>query len=307
MTEFQRGRVSANGLEFEYLEMGEGPLALCTHGFPDSPYSYRHLLPALAEAGFHAVAPFMRGFAPTALPADRHHVHTGTMVADHTALGRALGGASDALLVSHDWGAVGAWGALSRAPDAFGRAVIINIPPLEILGENFGTYEQIKKSFYFWFFQNQRVIEDRLRQDNWEFIRNVWSDWSPGYPNDEDVDHFAEALADPEHLRTALGYYWGIADPPRYGTPDWAAEQGAAWGGAVPQPVLYLHGTRDGCHGMTPEKVERVLDYCGPGSESELIEGVGHFLMLERPDDINGRITRWLELTSGRTLVGAGA
>ena len=68
MQDFKRGTARANQLTFEYLTQGEGPLALCVHGFPDSPYSYRYLLPALAEAGYRAVAPFNRGFAPTDCP-----------------------------------------------------------------------------------------------------------------------------------------------------------------------------------------------------------------------------------------------
>jgi pimeloyl-ACP methyl ester carboxylesterase len=304
MTEFQRGRVSANGLTFEYLEAGEGPLALCTHGFPDTAHSYRHLLPALAEAGFHAVAPFMRGFAPTELPPLRHHIHTSVMVADHIALGRALGGGPDALLVAHDWGAVGAWGALAHAPDLWGRAVVINIPPFEIFGENVVTYEQIKRSFYFWYFQMQRVIEDRIRQDDWAFIRDIWGDWSPGFDATEDVGHVGEALADPDHLRAGLGYYWGQFDPSRFGSPEWVSEQAAVWGGSVSQPVLYLHGTADGCHRMTQEQVDRVPGYCGEGSEAELIDGVGHFLMLQRPEYVNGRIGEWLQRSTPRQLAG---
>src|SRR4028118_1566206 len=92
MQEFETGHVQANGLRFHYLEMGEGPLALCLHGFPDSPYTYRYLLPELAEAGYRAVSPFNRGFAPTEVPADRHHVHTSTMVADAVALHQHPGG-----------------------------------------------------------------------------------------------------------------------------------------------------------------------------------------------------------------------
>jgi pimeloyl-ACP methyl ester carboxylesterase len=76
MPEFDTGEVQANGLRFHYLEMGKGPLALCLHGFPDSPYSYRYLLPELAEAGYRAVSQLNRGFAPTELPAERHHVHS---------------------------------------------------------------------------------------------------------------------------------------------------------------------------------------------------------------------------------------
>lgn len=297
MVEFQRGRVTANAIEFEYLEAGEGPLALCMHGFPDSPFTYRHLLPALAEAGFHAVAPFARGFAPTELPPLRHHVHTSVMVADQIALAEALGGGGDALLVAHDWGAVGAWGALSRAPHLWGRAVILNIPPFEIFGENLSTYPQIKKSFYFWYFQMQRVIEDRIRQDDFAFIQDIWGDWSPGYNADKDMVYIREALAKPEHLHTALGYYWGQFDPTRFGSPEWAAEQGAAWGGSVPQPTLYLHGTSDGCHGVSQRQVERVPSFAGPGSASELIEGVGHFMLVQRPEEINQKILDWLSIT----------
>lgn len=298
MADFRRGRVAANGITFEYLEAGEGPLALCMHGFPDTPYTYRHLLPALADAGFHAVAPFVRGFAPTELPPLRNHVHTSVMVADQMALGEALGGGQDALLVAHDWGAVGAWGALSRAPQTFGRAVVMNIPPFEIFGENLGTYPQIKKSFYFWYFQMQRVIEERIRQDDFAFIRDIWGDWSPGYQADEDMGYIREALADPDHLRAALGYYWGQFDPTRFGSPEWAGEQEAAWGGSVPQPLLYLHGTTDGCHGVSQEQVQRVPGYAGPGSAAELIDGVGHFMLVERPDEINERIISWLGTTS---------
>lgn len=296
-TDLSRGHVEANGITFEYLEAGEGPLALCMHGFPDTPFTYRHLLPALADAGFRAVAPFVRGFAPTQLPPLRSNVHTSVMVADQIALARALGGSSDALLVAHDWGAVGAWGALSRAPELWGRAVIINIPPFEIFGENLGTYPQIKKSFYFWYFQMQRVIEDRIRQNNFEFILDIWGDWSPGYDARRDVEHVAEALADPDHLRAALGYYWGQFDPTRFGSPEWAAEQAAAWAGNVAQPTLYLHGTTDGCHGMSQQQVDRVPEFSGPGSESELIDGVGHFMLLERPDYLNKRIIDWVKRT----------
>jgi pimeloyl-ACP methyl ester carboxylesterase len=92
-------------LEFHYLEAGSGPLALCVHGFPDSPWTYRYLLPELAKAGYRAVSAFNRGFAPTQLPADRHHIHTSMMVADVLALHEALGGDGDAVLLAHDWGA----------------------------------------------------------------------------------------------------------------------------------------------------------------------------------------------------------
>src|SRR5215210_7769799 len=95
-------------------------------------------------------------------------------------------------------------------------------------------------------------------------------------------------------LDHALGYYWGQFDPVRFGSPVWGAEQEAAWGGAVSQPVLYLHGTNDGCHGLDEEQVKEVPTHLGEGSESELIEGVGHFMLVEKPEEINARILGFL-------------
>jgi len=298
MPDFDRGTVDANGLEFHYLEAGSGPLALCVHGFPDSPWTYRYLLPELAKAGYRAVSAFNRGFAPTELPADRHHIHTSTMVADVLALHEALGADGDAVLLAHDWGAVAAWGAAGQEPDRWSRCVILNIPPFEIFGENIPTYDQIKRSFYFWYFQQQRVIETVIAANDFEFIDRIWGDWSPGYDASEDLPLVKECIRAPEHLQAALGYYWGQFDPTRFGSPEWAEEQAAAWGYTLEQPTLYLHGTNDGCHGMRADQVARVPSYCGPGSESELIEGVGHFMLVERPAEINERIIGFLQRTA---------
>src|SRR5947209_19249834 len=106
--------VKANGVGFEYLEDGppDGPLALCLHGLPDTARTWRHLLPELAAAGFHAVAPWMRGYAPTEVPADGRY-QTGALVADAIALHDGLGGDGRAALIGHDWGAIAAYGAAS--------------------------------------------------------------------------------------------------------------------------------------------------------------------------------------------------
>ena len=126
------------------------------------------------------------------------------------------------------------------------------------------------------------------------FIDRIWADWSPGYDASEDLPKVKECIREPEHFQAALGYYWGQFDPTRFGSPEWAAEQAAAWGRDITQPTLYLHGTQDGCHGMTQEQVSRVPQHCGPGSQSELIDGVGHFMMVQRPTDINKRIVDFL-------------
>jgi pimeloyl-ACP methyl ester carboxylesterase len=228
MPEFETGDVHANGLRFHYLEMGQGPLALCLHGFPDSPYTYRYLLPELAEAGYRAVAPFNRGFAPTEVPADRHYVHTSTMVADAVALHEALGGDGDAVLIAHDWGAVAAYGAAGHEPERWRRCAILNIPPFQVFGENLFNYDQIKRSFYFWFFQMREVAEEIISANSFAFIDGIWADWSPGYDATEDLPHVKECLSDRAHFQTAMGYYWAQFDPTRMGSSGWAEEQEAA-------------------------------------------------------------------------------
>src|SRR5688572_29425956 len=93
MSPLQNGTIRANGVEFAYLADGpdDGPLAMCLHGFPDTAHTYRHLLPRLAGAGFRAVAPWMRGYAPTGIPPDGHY-QGGALANDANALHDALGG-----------------------------------------------------------------------------------------------------------------------------------------------------------------------------------------------------------------------
>src|SRR5512136_420172 len=104
MAGFRRGTVRANGVRFATLEAGDGPLVLCLHGFPDHARSFRHQLPVLAAAGYRAVAPFMRGYAPTESPPEGSY-HTAALAEDVLALIDALG-YSQAYVFGHDWGAL---------------------------------------------------------------------------------------------------------------------------------------------------------------------------------------------------------
>src|SRR5690606_12860439 len=117
-----QGTVQANGLEFGYLECGTGPLALCLHGFPDSAWTWRHLLPELAGAGFRAVAPVVRGYAPTEVPSDGRY-QTAALALDAGALHEALGGSSDAVIIGHDWGAIATYIAANHEPDRWRKVV----------------------------------------------------------------------------------------------------------------------------------------------------------------------------------------
>ena len=173
--------VRANGLQFGVLEAGSGPLALCLHGFPDAADTWRHLLPALAGAGFHAVAPFMRGYAPTAVPADGAY-HLGALVADAVALHEVLGGDGNAVLIGHDWGAEAAYGAAAFAPDRWRRLVTLAVPPAALDEVLFSDYEQLKRSFYLFMFRDPAgLAETVVARDDLAFLDKLWRDWSPGF------------------------------------------------------------------------------------------------------------------------------
>ncbi|MER6815623.1 alpha/beta hydrolase [Spirillospora sp. NPDC000708] len=295
MGDITTGSVKANGLEFGYLAAGpeSGPLALCLHGFPDSAHTWRHLLPELAAAGYRAVAPFMRGYAPTSVPEDGAY-QGGALAADANALHEAFGGGSDAVVIGHDWGAFATYGAAAAAPDRWRKAVAMSVPPIAVMATAFFDYEQLKRSFYIFVFQTP-LAEAAV---NRAFIEGLWRDWSPkdtGYAA-EDVDHVMECLATPDNLSAALGYYRAMLDTSRH-IERYAAEQKAATSVGV-RPVLYLHGAEDGCLGadiVAPgDDLSGVLAGLPAGSRAELVPGGGHFLQLDRPDDVNRRILDWL-------------
>jgi pimeloyl-ACP methyl ester carboxylesterase len=278
--------VQANGVEFAYVEDGppDGPLALCLHGFPDSAHTWRHLLPDLASAGFHAVAPWMRGYAPTAVPADGRY-QTGALVADAIALHEALGGDGRAVIIGHDWGAVATYGAASFEPGRWSKVVTMAVPP-SVGASLFTSYAQIKRSFYMFVFQSP-LAEFLVSANDLAFIDGLWADWSPGYDGGQDAAWVKDTLREQANLSAALGYYRAT-----FGTtaaaPELAAEQEAT--GKLPsQPLLYLHGADDGCIG-----VELVNKELPANVETVIVEGSGHFLHVERPEEINQRVVKFL-------------
>lgn len=290
--EIRQGRIHAAGIDFAYLEAGQGPLALCLHGFPDSPWTYRYLLPSLAAAGYRAVAPYMRGYAPTGIPADGDF-STAALARDPGALHEALGGDEQAILIAHDWGAAAAYGALLVEPARWRKAVIGNVPHFGVFSQIALSYAQIKRSFYFWFFQ-MPPSESIVAANDLAFIEQLWRDWSPLYDAKEDVEQAKACLRDPEHLRAALGYYRDFFDPARFGTPSWGEQQARVLGNRVMKPVLYLHGTHDGCIALDDASLQGMLKFIGDGSQVVRIQDTGHFFLVEKPAEVNRRILDFL-------------
>jgi pimeloyl-ACP methyl ester carboxylesterase len=282
-------RIEANGVSFAVLEAGEGPLALCLHGFPDTANSWRPLLAELAAAGYHAVAPFLRGYSPSTTPADGNYT-LGALVADACALHEQLSADGTAVVIGHDWGAGAAYAAAAYAPERWGKAVILAVPPAPVAVPFMGTYDQMKRSWYMAICASP-YAEAIASADDFTFIDRLWKDWSPGYDATEALRDVHECFRAPGSLSAALSYYRAALDPSS--DPGEYADAHKAGGSLAPQPVLYLHGENDGCIGSAAVPAAREY-LVVPGSRVEVIEGAGHFLQVERPDEVNRRILDFL-------------
>jgi pimeloyl-ACP methyl ester carboxylesterase len=286
----------ASPLDVAYLEDGpaDGPLALCLHGFPDHAPTWHALLGELAAAGFHAVAPWMRGYAPTAVPADGLY-QSAALTLDALAVADALAPPDHpAVLVGHDWGAIAAYGATVQSPERFQKLVTMSVPHGASLGVRLlMTPSQLKRSWYMFFFQLP-LADMAVTANDFAVIDRLWRDWSPGFePPAEHLRAVKDTLGAPDGLDAALGYYRHLWNPRRH-DPRLAAVQ-AAGTGLVPVPSLYLHGADDGCIGLdvvAPD--EEMKAFYPAGLEMEILPGLGHFLHLEDPAGVNGRIVEFL-------------
>lgn len=286
--EITQGSAEIGGLHVEWLEAGVGPLAICLHGFPDSAHSWRHLLPALAAAGYRAVAPWTRGYAPTGLAPDGLY-QSGVRARDACRLHEALGGDGDAVIIGHDFGAGAATIAATKEPQRWRKVVTMSVPPAGRVAAAFFQYAQIRRSSYMFFFQHP-LSEMIVPNDDWAFIRGLWSDWSPGFDGTDEIANFIDSASPDGHLQAMLGYYRATLQPDLQ-SPDMADWESAS--GSIPtHPMLYLHGRTDGCIGV--ELADGLEDELSPGSSVVIFDDIGHFMQLEDPALVNQTIVDFL-------------
>ena len=284
--------ILANDLNISYFAAGldnDGPLAICLHGFPDSAHTWRHLLPRLADAGYRAVAPFLRGYAPTEVPSDGRF-QTAASAMDALALRDALGGDADSVIIGHDWGAIITHIAANVRPDAFAKVVTIAVPPGNAVGVAFlSNLAQIKRSWYMFFFQHP-FADFVVGANDLAYIDMLWADWSPGFDATDELALLKPSLRDPANLQAALGFYRATLGA---GYNDPALQSAQDLSSTIPsQPLLYLHGRTDGCMGV--EVAEFAAAELTSNARAEFVDGVGHFMHLEKPNEVNDIILSFL-------------
>jgi pimeloyl-ACP methyl ester carboxylesterase len=272
--------VQANGLRFAYFEEGSGPLVLLLHGFPDTAHTWDAVRPALAAAGFRAVTPFTRGYAPTEIPREEAF-DADTLGRDAIALIDALG-EEKAFLVGHDWGASTAYSAAGLAPERLRMLITLAIcHPASLL-----PTPSILWGVRHFFVLSMSGAAARIRAGDLAYIDTLVRRWSPGWdvPPGETAAVKA-ALREPGSLEAALGYYRAL----RPWLPPGQRRK-------VQVPAAAFAGETDI---LPPSAYERARSRYADRYEVVTMPG-GHFLHREHPETFTRELLRLLEAERAR-------
>lgn len=316
--------VEANGIRIHLAEQGQGPLVVLCHGFPESWYSWRHQLPALAEAGFHAVAPDMRGYGQTDRPDAIDQYTLFHLVGDVVGLLDALG-ADSAVVAGHDWGAPVAWHTALLRPDRVRGVVGLSVPfrPRGSARPSTLMPQTDDAMFYQLYFQAPGVAEAELEQDVQRTIRRVLysasgdvprRDGTPANPGGVGMvpkrGGFLDRMRDPNPLPPWLSegdvefYVKEFARTGFRGGLNWYRNIDRNWellapytGAAVTVPALYVAGDRDlvvAFRGMD-QLIPNLSKFVPRLRRTLMLPGCGHWTQQERPQEVNAAMVDFLK------------
>lgn len=264
-----------NGVRLHYVEAGTGPLVMLLHGFPEFWYSWRRQIPALAQAGFHVVAPDMRGYNLSDRPTDWRAYDAETLANDIAGLVRHLGG-ERVCLVGHDWGAAVAYYTAMRHPELLAKLAILNVPHPERMLSGFRTLRQLRKSWYMFFFQIPWLPEWLLARDDFAPARRALRSDSPGAFSDADLDLYVHAWSQPGAFRGMINYYRAaLRRSPRSATAEWVPIQ---------TETLVIWGMRDRHLGS---ELAQPLPRWVPNVRVERLPEATHWVQHDQPERVN--------------------
>jgi pimeloyl-ACP methyl ester carboxylesterase len=310
--------VDTNGIRMHIAEAGTGPLVVLCHGFPESWYSWRHQITALAEAGYHAVAPDQRGYGQTDRPEAIEKYTQLHTVGDIIGLLDALG-ERQAVLVGYDWGAPVAWNTAMMRPDRVRGVVGMSVPytprgPMSMIQ---AARQFIGDRFYMVYFQTPGVAEAAFEQDVRASLRRALigasgdappgGAWNPVMSESgEAFDSKVDTVPLPVWLSEAdLDYYTGEFERTGFrGGLNWYRTIDLSWelmapytGAKVTPPALFVAGKEDGVLGFPgmQDIIANLKENIPNLRGTVLLDGAGHWVQQERPAEVNGALLAFLK------------
>lgn len=309
--------IKTNGINMHIAEAGEGPLVILVHGFPELWYSWRHQIPAIANAGFHVVAPDVRGYGDSDKP---HEVDAYAMtehLADLNGIMDALG-EKQAVIIGHDWGAPMAWNAAALYPERYRAVAALSVPylprgpmpPLQMMRAMFQN-----SFFYIVYFQDEGVAEAEFESNvDWSMRLFTWAASAEG----RDIPGFANAMVGkPKDSKLFDGF------PVMEGLPPWITEEEHKYyvdkfrkGGfrgpinryrnmdrdwekmpelqdkKIEQPALFIIGEKDGVASFAP--MDPMKQFV-PNLKMITLKDAGHWTQQERPAETNEALIDFLK------------
>jgi pimeloyl-ACP methyl ester carboxylesterase len=260
-------------VRLHWVERGEGPLVVLLHGFPEFWYGWRHQIPALAEAGFRAVALDMRGYNLSEKPRGVASYGVGKLAEDVAELVRHLG-AERAHVAGHDWGGVVAWWVAMTYPERVDRLVIANAPHPRVFKRELRTLRQLRKSWYAYFFQLPGLPEAVFRRRGFAILDRIFLE-SPrrkGAFTKRDVRRYRQAISRPGAITAMINYYRAA---PRVKNPQTRR---------IDAPTLVIWGEMD--PHLNVENTEG-LERHVPNVRVERIPDASHWVLADAPDRVN--------------------
>lgn len=303
--------IETNGINMAVYEQGEGPPVVFLHGFPELAFSWRHQLPALADAGFRAIAPDQRGYGRSDIPPNVEDYDMANLIADVHGLLDALG-LESATLAGHDWGSLILWQMAMRAPERIDGLIVLNIPhirrtpidPIQVMRKRFGDdfyivnfqdSDEADKAFaadpaHFFDVMMRRLPIKREQFDllpaemkSLDLLKVMARERSGGEPllSDEERDYYANAFA-----RTG---FTGPINWYRNWTRNWEALEGLDE--TIDIPTLFIGAYDDVIIGL--EYIEAMKPLV-TDIELYIIGDCGHWTQQEKPDEVNALMIDWL-------------
>jgi pimeloyl-ACP methyl ester carboxylesterase len=288
-------QLPVNGIELHLAELGSGPPVVLCHGFPELWYSWRHQLPTLADAGYRALAPDLRGYGGSSIPSDVEAYDILSLCGDLVGLLDELG-EERAVFVGHDWGATVVWTLALAHPDRVAAVAGLSVPfvpqapaaPIDILRRRLGD------DFYIVWFQQPGVADEALGRDVRRTLTTsrVWtSEWAeadeeprtPEWLTEEELDVYVDTF-ERTGFTGGLNYYRNIDR-------NWELT-GPLAARRIEQPALFLTGSRDPVQRFM--NTDAMDDWCTDLRGKVVVEGAGHWIQQERPAEVNEALVRFV-------------